>query len=201
MENAMTATLPPVLGTAGQWGYVVHDIEQAMRHWTETLHIGPFLYIDEIGDMSCHYRGMPTDVRISVAFAYFGETQIELIQQRNDAPSPYIDFLKAGREGMQHLGFWAMDYDQTRSHLEARGYRPVYTVRLPGAARETVYLEAPDLLGTMIEIAQSTPQKARLFDAIRALGQGWDGSQPVRRYRDMAEFAAGAGVPSWNSGT
>lgn len=192
------AALPALLGKSAQWGYVVRDIDQAMRQWTDILHVGPFLYIDDLGELLCRYRGVRTDVKLSVAFAYHGGTQIELIQPRNAAPSPYVDFLAAGREGLQHLGFWATDYDGTRAHLEANGFDPRYSVQLPGSARETVYFEPPAGFGSMIELSQSTPQKQMLFDAIAALGVDWDGDDPVRRFDTMSAFAVAAGVPSWS---
>jgi hypothetical protein len=35
------------LGDIRQNGFVVRDIEAAMKHWTEALGIGPFLYREE----------------------------------------------------------------------------------------------------------------------------------------------------------
>ncbi len=189
----------PVLGKLGQWGYVVRDIEAAMRYWSEVLHIGPFVCIEDLGDMVCRYRGERTDVKLRVAFAYHGETQIELIEQCNAAPSPYVDFLNSGREGLQHLGFWTDDYDRTRARLEASGFVPSYSVQLPGSPRETVYFDAPALLGCMVEVSPDSPAKRQLFGAIAALGRQWDGERAVRRYRQMSDFAAEAGVPSWSS--
>src|SRR4051812_21682473 len=94
-----------VLGNTVQWGYVVRDLEAAMRHWTEVLRVGPFIAIGDFGKVQARHRGEPTDVKLVCAFSYLGDIQIELIQQLNDAPSPYMEFLAAGREGLQHHGF------------------------------------------------------------------------------------------------
>ena len=40
--------------------------------------------------------------------------QLELIQQRNDVPSLYSDFLAAGHEGMQHWSSWPVNYHEIR---------------------------------------------------------------------------------------
>ena len=109
----------PLLGGAVQWGYVVRDLEAAMRHWTEVLKVGPFIAIADFGKTEARYKGKPTDVKLICAFSYVGDIQIELIQQLNDAPSPYMDFLAAGREGLQHHGFWVEDHEGTRVKLEA----------------------------------------------------------------------------------
>jgi len=47
---------------------------------------------------------------MSIALGNTGDLQIELIQQRNDASSMYMDFLNAGREGLQHMSYWTSDY-------------------------------------------------------------------------------------------
>ena len=49
------------------------------------------------------YKGQPSPVDVSLALANAGTLQIELIQQRNDAPSLYLDFLRAGHEGYNTL--------------------------------------------------------------------------------------------------
>ncbi|MBB3527030.1 hypothetical protein [Rhizobium sp. BK456] len=41
----------------------------------------------------------PTDVDITLDFAYFGDVQIDLIHQSNDAPSCYKEFLDAVVKG------------------------------------------------------------------------------------------------------
>ena len=35
-------------GKVCQNGYVVRDIEAALKHWTEVLGVGPFYYIDRV---------------------------------------------------------------------------------------------------------------------------------------------------------
>src|SRR6185369_5607710 len=49
------------------------------------------------------HRGKDSAMEMSVALANSGDPQIELIQQRNDAPSMYKELLDSGREGLQHM--------------------------------------------------------------------------------------------------
>ena len=194
----MSITAIPTLGTRVQWGYVVGDLQAALRHWTETLRIGPFILVEDVG-AGCRFEfhGRPITPRIDAAFSYLGDTQIEIICPRDDTPSPYTEFLGAGREGLQHLGFWVDDHPSACRQVEAGGMRPVFSVLLPGAVRPTTYYEAPSSLGTMIEVAEHTERKGTLYAAMAALARGWDGTRPVRPYASMAAFAADAGVPGW----
>ena len=94
-----------IFGAIIQNGYVVHDIQAAMRHWIEVLGVGPWFYVERLLVPDFTYKGQPSPVHISLALANSGPLQVELIQQRNDAPSLYRDFLNAGHEGLQHIGY------------------------------------------------------------------------------------------------
>ena len=188
----------PALGNRIQWGYVVRDLDEALDHWTRTLRVGPFIRVADVGaDCRFEFHGSPIAPRIDAAFSYLGDTQIELICPRDATPSPYTAFLAAGREGLQHLGFWVDDHAAACRQVEAGGMRAVFSVLLPGALRPTTYYETPASLGTMIEVAEHTARKGTLYAAMAQLARGWDGTRPVRPYASMAAFAADAGVLGW----
>jgi len=193
--------ISPDLGRAAQWGLVVPDIETAMDHWSRALGVGPFLHLKAIAphEHQAVYHGQPSDVRITVAFGYFGETQIEIIQQLNDAPSPYVDFLASGRSGLQHLGFWSEDYDGAFAALSSSGYVPVYRAAMRGVPRETVYFDAQESVGLMLELSLSTPRKTALFSAmaqhiatLRA-----NANTEIQRFDSMDALASELGMRSW----
>ncbi len=100
-----------IFGTIAQIGYVVNDIDAAMQHWVD-LGVGPWFYVDDVETDHFRYRGVDSDMKMSVALANSGSVQLELIQPRNDAPSAYRDFLAAGREGAQHVAYWTENYDE-----------------------------------------------------------------------------------------
>ena len=91
-----------IFGSVAQNGYVVRDIEKSMERWLE-LGVGPWFYFGKVEMDYFRHRGRPSDMEMSVAIANSGDLQLELIQQRNDAPSMYREFLDAGHEGMQHM--------------------------------------------------------------------------------------------------
>jgi hypothetical protein len=47
----------------------------------------------------------------------------ELIQQFNDVPSLYRDFLAAGHEGMQHWSSWPVNYQEIRERALRSGWQ------------------------------------------------------------------------------
>ena len=190
----MTSIPVPGLGPAFQLGWIVRDVEAAMRHWTQVMGVGPFFYFEEPGPVICTYRGVRTDPLSSAGFAYSGDMQIELLQQRNDAATPYRDFLAAGREGVQHIAHYAHDFGAACRALEARGMEMAYKVELWGGDEIVHYYEDPQNPWVMREVLAAHPVRMRMHAAMRAASQGWDGDRPVRAYRSMLEYAEAAGL-------
>lgn len=169
-----------LFGDMRQVGIVVRDIEAAMRHWVEVCGVGPWFYTDRLPVTAFTYRGTRHDnIHLSIALANSGDVQLELIQQRCDTPSMYQDFLRAGREGMQHWSSWPADYSAKLRSALANGY----TIGQQGesARGPFVYLWNEGHPGTVIEMAEMTPARERIFAGVRDAARNWDGSDPVRR--------------------
>ena len=170
-----------IFGEVRQNGYVVRDIEAAMEHWTAILGIGPFFYIEKVPVEDFRYRGEPSDTEFSVALANTGSLQVELIQQRNDAPSMYRDFLEAGREGLQHLAYWTQDFDKTMKELEPKGYAVGQSGQIGGPTGRFVYFDTETHPGTVIELSEISGPKGKFFEIIAETARDWDGKDPIRK--------------------
>jgi hypothetical protein len=169
-----------VFGPIRQNGYVVKDIEAAMQHWTSRLGVGPFFYVDRAPIEDFHYMGEPSDCNCSIALANSGALQIELIQQRNDAPTMYKDFLDAGCEGLQHVAYWTETMDEDLARAEALGYR-IGQSGTVGENGRFVYYATEAHPGTVVELSEVSGRKGELFKAIREAATDWDGSNPIIR--------------------
>ena len=169
-----------LFGPLRQMGYVVRDIESAMRHWVEVCGVGPWFYVERAALTVFAYRGVRHDgIHLSIALANSGDVQVELIQQRCDTPSMYRDFLAAGREGLQHWSSWPENYDALYERALAGGYSVGQEGDNPRG--RFVYFQNEGHPGTVIEMADLTPARHRVFDQIRDAAQAWDGSDPIRR--------------------
>jgi catechol 2,3-dioxygenase-like lactoylglutathione lyase family enzyme len=169
-----------IFGSIRQNGYVVRDIEAAIRHWTETLGVGPFFYVDSAPIEDFRYMDEPSDCRCSIALANSGALQIELIEQRNDAPSMYRDFLAAGREGLQHVAYWTENMDADLDRVAALGYRVGQSGHV-GENGRFVYYTTEAHPGTVIELSEVSGRKGELFRAIREAAVNWDGANSIVR--------------------
>src|SRR5215510_15296832 len=121
-----------LFGKVCQNGYVVRDIASPMKFWTEVLLVGPFFYVPAVKTDWYRYRGKDSPLEMSVALANSGDLQIELIQQRNDAPSMYLDFLREHGEGLQHMSCWSTDYQALYDRAIAAGFVVVMKARSAG---------------------------------------------------------------------
>ena len=72
----------------GQVAYVVRDMEQALKYWTEYLRAGPFFSLVMAPLKPKIPRGV-SNVDVSIALGNSGNLQIELIYCENGAPSVF----------------------------------------------------------------------------------------------------------------
>ena len=165
-------------GPTIQNGYVVHDWRRAAEHWSSVMGVGPFFVMEHIAFATCTYRGAPTAIDMSVAIAYSGDLQIELVQQHNDAPSIYRDHLQRYGEGLQHVGALVDDLDAV---LDAQDWRD----RIVQGGATTVgqrfaYVDVGAHPGSMLELIEVTPTARAAFDYMRDAARQWTGERPIR---------------------
>lgn len=176
-----------IFGPIRQNGFVVRDIEAALKHWTTVLGVGPFFYVERARIADFRYKGKLSDAELSVALANSGPLQIELVQPRNEAPSMWRDFLLAGHEGLQHVACWMETpaaMDAALAHAAALGYE----IGQSGTAGENgrfVYLSTEAHAGTVVELSEACGAKAQFFQRVAEVAQGWDGTDPIRRLQRL----------------
>ena len=168
-----------LFGAITQNGYVVKDIEAAMRHWIDVLGVGPWYYVERAPIENFRYKGEPSPVHVSIALANSGPLQIELIQPRNDAPSMYRDFLAAGHEGLQHLAYWTKTFEADLARALEAGYEIGHSGEV-GSPGRFAYLETEGHPGTVVELSDNSGPKGRMFERIAAAARDWDGRDPIR---------------------
>lgn len=168
-----------LFGAIMQNGYVVRDIEAAMRHWIGVLGVGPWFYIEHLPVTDFQYKGQSSPVDVSIALANSGPLQVELIQQRNDAPSMYRDFLNAGHEGLQHIGYGTKQFEADLARIVGAGYKVGQSGRV-GRRGPFVYLLTEAHPGTVVELLDMSGARERIFAHIAEAARTWDGKDPIR---------------------
>lgn len=169
-----------VLGPVMQNAFVVADLERAIAHWTEVMGVGPFFLFEHIAFEDYQFRGRTVPpIDLTIAIAYWGGLQIELIRQLDDAPSIYTEFRAAHGCGMHHMGVMSQALDADLAALGSRGVQPVQRGSLPGM--RFAYIATDHHPGGMIELIEATRGARALFERMHEAAQSWDGRDPVRR--------------------
>jgi glyoxalase/bleomycin resistance protein/dioxygenase superfamily protein len=164
-------------GPIRQIGYVVTDLDRALASWIE-LGVGPWLVMRGL-PMRALYRGEPCETSLSLALSNSGELQVELIQQEDDIPSIFTEFLASHDPGFHQLAYWAEDFDGTMKAVKDARWPVVWSGGEDLGVR-FAYVEPPNSPATIVEISELTEAQAGVAKFIRDAADGWDGSDPIR---------------------
>ena len=166
------------LYTVRQLAYVVRDLDQALKYWTEVLKAGPFFMFEHCPLDNQRYRGEASDVDVTLALGNSGALQIELIYQHNQAPSVYKEFLDAGREGVHHFGMMPENYREVCAHYKSLGHEAAFECDIGGA--ELTYFDTVDTVGHFVELWDNVDVFKDLFTLVEDAAVDWDGKDPIR---------------------
>ena len=170
------------LGDIMQIAFVPRDFDRAFRFWTETMGVGPFFQIKHSQEhLQDHvFRGRPCHADFSIMLAYWGEIQVELIEQHNDAPSIYKEQLDSGQDGLHHVCILVDDLANALQTCSQQGGTLLQGAR-SGASR-FAYVETGGGPGTMLEMLQPAPEVRAYQQHMKAAAASWDGSDPLRPF-------------------
>ncbi|MGJ8668055.1 MAG: VOC family protein [Oceanococcus sp.] len=164
------------VGDIRQLGYLVEDLDEAVAAWQNTLGVGPWMFMRNI-ELDCVYHGEHSTPLIDIALSYRGEMQIELIQQRNDAASPYLESVRKKQFGLHHTAFLCDNIDDDIAALTAQGLELVCDIRMPGpgAGRYAYFASAVPGDSSYIELLEATLMMKTLFADGISEAQSWQG--------------------------
>ncbi|MBI4289455.1 MAG: VOC family protein [Chloroflexi bacterium] len=140
----------PFPSQADQVGVVVRDMGKAIKYYSETLGIGPFVVRDfhlPEGLM----KGKKVSVDMKLAFASLGAVQFELIEAP-PGDNIYREFLEANGEGLHHIGFSVDNLDDRVAELRKRGVGVLFSGKTERAS--FAYLEPGETGGVIFELIQ-----------------------------------------------
>ena len=179
-------------GAVRQLGYVVRDVEAAINYWINELGVGPWYYNPKVLAADFTYRGVRYEPCVSVGMANLGAMQIELIQPRDEIPSMYLDFLRAGLVGVQHFAYWTEDFDAEAARAQESGFSPAMSGVIGPHGRFVYFEKNPNdpgnHPGTVIELSEIIGPKGRFFKLIHDSAIGWNGTDPIRPFPDLSKI-------------
>lgn len=174
-------------GPVVQVAYLVPDIDVAMEQWLRHAGLGPWTNFRNI-ELETRFDERDFSLQIHEALAYQGDLQIQLVQSLNppDVPTPYSDWIRAGRYGVHHMAYLSDDVVADVDRARTQGFERVCSMRDKGGFRY-FYLQSTAMPEVWIEFLESSPMLREIFANGIAEAARWDGSDPIRRieYGDL----------------
>jgi catechol 2,3-dioxygenase-like lactoylglutathione lyase family enzyme len=167
------------LGPVMQLAWLPRDFDAALDHWTRVMGVGPFFLMENIALQDMRYLGQPTSAVFSLALAYWGDTQIELIRPENDAPSIYSGTY-AVRDRLHHTCLLLDDIADAYAACAEQGAKILVEGKV-GDSGHVIYADPGGGPGSVIEMLQPQPGTAELFGMMKQAAADWDGTDPLRK--------------------
>jgi hypothetical protein len=171
-----------VFGEIRQNGYVVPDVSAAVNHWVTVLGVAPWIIFEHVPVQHFQCDGIGHEMDMTIALAHVGNLQIELIEQHNDTPSLYREFLaQCPLGGLQHMGFWPANMDEAIAEAERQGLVLGHGGQVGDTGRFRYY-RTEAMLGTVLELAEVTGDRLTWFADWAERSRLWDGTgDPIKR--------------------
>ena len=154
-----------------QQAYLVTDLEQACRQWSELFGAGPFVRAPHHRTDRFEYRGTPQEADVSYAFGYLGDMMIQFIQQHDDTPSIYRDMYGPGKSGFHHVGILVSDFEAARQRYIDAGFE--VACQLYADNVDVAYIDTRAVTGGFTEIHGDPPHILKAFAGWRRAHEGY----------------------------
>jgi hypothetical protein len=164
-----------------QMAYVVPDVRAAMTNWTRDLRVGPWFLLDRFTGDDAVYRGGPSTAAVTIAMAFSGHMQIELLQPLDEHRSVYSETIEARGHGFHHYGVGSRDFDGDVARYQERGYELAFRAGVPTGG-SVAYMDTKGALPGFVELIEIGDVMEQVFTRFYAASLGWDGSDPVRPF-------------------
>ncbi|QPM68539.1 VOC family protein [Atribacter laminatus] len=134
-----------------QIGYLVKDLEGAVKFYMETLDVGPweiYTFAPPVLRESM-VRGKPSNHDFRIAIASPGHIQVELIQPLTGR-SIYNEYLEQKGEGLHHVKYYYKDCQKAIQEFGKKGITVIQSGKFD--EDEYYYLDTLKYYGMVIEI-------------------------------------------------
>lgn len=168
-------------GKAEHAAFVVPDFDAAVERLIDSG-VGPAFVMRRIR-VAGRFRGQRNDVLISAAFAYSGGTQYEFIQQHDDTPSAYREYLERHPDGgLHHLAYFCDSFDGALGKARNLGtnHDIVQEFIGPDDTAYEIYVEPSDAADPLLSQLMVHGPMEPFFKQMENIAATWDGSDPIR---------------------
>ncbi|MFX1390876.1 MAG: VOC family protein [Promethearchaeota archaeon] len=133
-----------------QLGFVYKDIKKQANIMKSVFKLPDFIFSGPKSH-SYVYRGKISEVILDIGISRIGNTQIELIQLI-EGECIYNQYLDQGKEGLQHIGVYVENVQQSINEFEKTNIKPIQTGRV--LRHLFAYMDTEKVFGIIIELLE-----------------------------------------------
>ena len=168
-------------GSAVHAALVVPDLDRQVERMLASGE-GPFYLMSRMR-VAARFRGRRHDPLISAAFVYSGGMQYEFIEQFDDTPSTYREFL--GRHpagGLHHLAYFCKSFDDALARAGTQGgkFDIVQEFISPDESPYEMYIEPAGSSDPVLTQLMIPSPLVGLFETMEKAAATWKGEDPIR---------------------
>lgn len=168
-------------GSAVHAAFVVPDLERQIGRMLASGE-GPFYLMSRMR-VAARYRGRRHDPLISAGFVYSGGMQYEFVEQHDDTPSAYREFL--GRHpagGLHHIAYFCKTFEDALTQAGKRGgkFDIVQEFISPDESPYEMYIEPADATDPVLTQLMIPSPLVGLFETMERAAATWNGEDPMR---------------------
>jgi catechol 2,3-dioxygenase-like lactoylglutathione lyase family enzyme len=164
-----TSAGPIQAGSVYHSGYVVADIHAAVAQWVRLAGAGPFVLFENFEFVNPVYRGTPGAPVVTLAFAYSGDTCIELIQPHGSGRSIYSE----SNGALHHIGIGVDNLDEALRAYATAGVDCAFRAAFPFGGG-CAYLDTKGAIGVFTELVERGPVVNDMLEKMRAAHRNWN---------------------------
>ena len=172
-------------GPIEQIGIVVNNFEEPIDHWTKNLKVGPFFILEHLELNDVYYNDNFSKIDFSVALAYSGDIQIELIKQHCETPSIYNEYVDYKKNSVHHFCTFTSNINDDLKIFESQGYKNIQGGKTQDGG-SFAYLDHKNNYGALLEIAQLSEGANEMFNLIKNASKEWDGKRAILEIGDIS---------------
>jgi len=168
-------------GNVYQIAYVVSNLHDAAGQWANITGAGPFFLFENFEFIEPEHNGQATELAVSIALGFSGGLCVEIIEQHDERPSIYRDWVAAKGYGLHHVAILESKFSQAIAAYQEKGAPCVFRAGF-GDGTRLAYLDTRDTLGCYLEIVEFSDFVRDALDAMREAHESWDGQDPLRPF-------------------
>ena len=146
----------PALGLprVGQLGIITYDIHDFLPGFAPAFNLKTW-YEPQYAQRQFIINGERVELDFNIVFAYSGNLQIDLIEEKSQRAAVFKEHLDSHGQGFHHLGFFVPDLDAKLKIAEQLGLKTLFEGQFTtagGGAVRFAYLDTRQQCGTILEL-------------------------------------------------